>query len=182
MARWEREQRHAAGKRAQQMYPNKWSIIVSQNVILLCLVYSLPALLLTQQAEPIPLKNETPRVKQHIERAKKTAGAEWTSAEHYFCEAPRTDAPNDPVIEPAKIFDNVYAIGNSGTTAYVISTSDGLIMIDALRPNQLETQLLPGFQKLGLDPAKSKWSSHSRQCGSGPLANTHLQDKTRPLR
>jgi metallo-beta-lactamase class B len=40
--------------------------------------------------------------------------------------------------------------------AYVISTSEGLMMIDSLRPNFIETQLLPGFQKLGLDPAKVK--------------------------
>lgn len=78
---------------------------------------------------------------------------------HYFCEAPYSDALSDPIIEPAKIFDNVYAIGNAALVAYVISTSAGLIMIDASRPNLYETQLLPGFQKLGLDPANVKMIS-----------------------
>jgi metallo-beta-lactamase class B len=64
--------------------------------------------------------------------------------------------PDDPPIEPTKIFDNVYVIGNQGTVAYVINTSDGLLMIDSLSADQTETQLLPGFQKLGLDPAKVK--------------------------
>ena len=65
-------------------------------------------------------------------------------------------APDDPVIQPAKIFDNVYAIGNVGTVAYVIQTSAGLMMIDALGANQVESDLLPGFTKLGLDPAQVK--------------------------
>ena len=57
----------------------------------------------------------------------------------------------------------MFAIGNSGTTVYVIRTSAGLLMIDALGGNdaqstsaQVESQLLPGFEKLGLDPAQVK--------------------------
>ena len=45
---------------------------------------------------------------------------------------PRANRADDPVIQPAKIFDNVYAIGNVGTVANVIQTSAGLMMIDAL--------------------------------------------------
>lgn len=119
-------------------------------------IFLLPSFLVAQQPNAIPLLNDTPKVKQEVEEAKKIAGSDWAKAEHYFCEAPYTDSNDDPVIEPTKIFDNVYAIGNSGTTAYVISTSEGLIMIDALRPTQIQTQLLPGFKKLGLDPAQVK--------------------------
>ena len=75
---------------------------------------------------------------------------------HFWCEAPRANRADDPVIQPAKIFDNVYAIGNVGTVAYVIQTSAGLMMIDALGANQVESDLLPGFTKLGLDPAQVK--------------------------
>ena len=74
----------------------------------------------------------------------------------FWCEAPRANRADDPVIEPVRIFDNVYAIGSIGTVAYVIQTSAGLIMIDALSPNELESRLLPGFARLGLDPAQVK--------------------------
>jgi metallo-beta-lactamase class B len=50
----------------------------------------------------------------------------------------------------------VYAIGNSGTTVYVVRTTAGLLMIDALFADQVDTQLLPGFRALGLDPAQVK--------------------------
>jgi len=103
-----------------------------------------------------PAKPDSEAVKALVEKAKKAGGPMWAGEEHFFCEAPRANSPTDPPIEPTKIFDNVYVIGNQGTVAYVISTSDGLMMIDSLSADQTETQLLPGFQKLGLDPAKVK--------------------------
>lgn len=112
--------------------------------------------LLKTQAPPTAAKPDSEQVKALIEKAKKTGGQMWAYEEHFFCEAPRANSPNDPPIEPMKIFDNVYVIGNQGTVAYVIETSDGLMMIDSLPADQTDTQLLPGLQKLGLDPAKVK--------------------------
>jgi len=108
------------------------------------------------QPPAAPAQPDSEQVKALIEKARKAGGLMWAGEEHFFCEAPRANSPNDPPIEPTKIFDNVYVIGNQGTVAYVINTSDGLLMIDSLSADQTETQLLPGFQKLGLDPAKVK--------------------------
>ena len=103
-----------------------------------------------------PSKPDTPEIKAMIENIRKSAGPMWQYAVHFWCEEPRANTPTDPVFPPTKIFDNVWAIGNIGTAVYVIQTSDGLLMIDSLDANQVETQLLPGFQKAGLDPAKVK--------------------------
>jgi metallo-beta-lactamase class B len=99
---------------------------------------------------------DTPAITAMIEAARKAAAPEFTDAVHFWCEAPRANRVDDPPIAPTKILDNVYAIGNSGTTVYVVQTSAGLLMIDALFANQVETQLLPGFRALGLDPAQVK--------------------------
>jgi metallo-beta-lactamase class B len=113
--------------------------------------------LLYAQAPPAaPAKPDTDTVKALIEKAKKIGGSRWAEEAHFFCEAPRANSPSDPPIEPARIFDDVYVIGNQGTVAAVIKTSAGLLMIDALSPDQTETQLLRGFQKLGLDPSMVK--------------------------
>jgi metallo-beta-lactamase class B len=89
-----------------------------------------------------------------IEAARKAAAPEFAEAVHFWCEAPRANRLDDPPIAPTRILDDVYAIGNSGTTVYVVRTSAGLLMIDALLANQVETQLVPGFRALGLDPAQ----------------------------
>lgn len=110
-----------------------------------------------------PAKPDTPEIQARIERLRTAVGPRWAYAVHFWCEEPRANRPDDPAIPPTKIFDNVFAIGNSGTTVYVLKTSSGLLMIDALGGNdaqatttQIESQLLPGFQKLGLDPAQVK--------------------------
>lgn len=123
--------------------------------ILSCCLLS-AALLQSQPPPAAPAKPDSDAVKALIEKAKKTGGDEWGGEAHFFCEAPHPNGANDPPIEPTKIFDNVYAIGNLGTVAYVIQTSAGLMMIDSLNANQVDTQLLPGFQKLGLDPTMIK--------------------------
>jgi len=133
------------------------------------------------RAQPPEAKPDSAEVKALIEKAKQTAGAMWADEAHFFCEAPRANSPNDPVIQPAKIFDNVYVIGNAGTVVYVIQTSDGLLMIDSLGANQVDTQLLPGFQKLGLDPAKVKIiiisHGHADHFGGAPYMQDHFGSK-----
>jgi metallo-beta-lactamase class B len=109
-----------------------------------------------QQPAAPPAKPDSPAIIEQLDRLKKSVGPRWGDAVHFWCEAPRANRADDPVIQPSKIFDTVYAIGNVGTVAYVIQTSAGLMMIDALGANQVESDLLPGFMKLGLDPAQVK--------------------------
>ena len=109
------------------------------------------------QQPPAPQsKPDSPAVIQQIAKLKETVGPRWADAVRFWCEAPRANRADDPVVEPSRVLDNVYAIGSIGTVAYVIRTSAGLMMIDALPPDELETRLLPGFAKLGLDPAQVK--------------------------
>lgn len=139
--------------------------------------------LLYCQAPPnsAPAKPDSDAVKALIAKAKKVGGPRWAGEEHFFCEAPRPNSPSDPPIEPTRIFDDVYVIGNQGTVVYVIKTSAGLLMIDSLSPDQTETQLLPGFQKLGLDPAMVKiivvGHGHADHFGGSAYFQEHFGSK-----
>ena len=115
---------------------------------------AVPLLRNAQQPPTAPPAPDSPAVVQQIAALKATVGPRWQDAVRFWCEAPRANRPDDPPIEPTQIFDNVYAIGSVGTVAYVIRTSAGLLMIDALSANEVESRLLPGFAKLGLDPSQ----------------------------
>ena len=60
--------------------------------------------------------------------------------------------------EPGQVFDNLYYVGSAWVSAWILKTSDGLILIDALN-NALEARGLieGGMAKLGLDPKQIKY-------------------------
>jgi metallo-beta-lactamase class B len=101
---------------------------------------------------------DSPKVKALVDEARKIAGAEWAQAANYFCiPGQEANSPTAPVAEPAKVFDNLYFIGDRGTLVYALTTSDGIILIDSGYQNKVESVLLPGMQKLGLNPAQVKY-------------------------
>ena len=59
-------------------------------------------------------------------------------------------------VEPFKIFDNVYYVGIDWVAAYLLTTSDGLILIDALYGHRIP-QLVRNIRNLGFDPADVKY-------------------------
>lgn len=114
------------------------------------------------QAPPAPAgppKPDTPAVTRHIDAARKAAGSEWGQAVDFICKVnpDRANRADDPLIAPTKLFDNVYAIGRTGTMVYAVTTSAGIVLIDAGYADQLESVLLPGLKAVGLDPANVRY-------------------------
>ena len=104
-------------------------------------------------------KPDSPEVRRMLDAVKQRAGSEWAEAYEFICaaNANRANRPDDPVIEPTKVFDNLYVVGRTSTAVWAVTTSAGLVLIDAFYPDQLESVLLPGLQKLGLDPAQVRY-------------------------
>ncbi len=64
----------------------------------------------------------------------------------------------DYTVEPTKIFDNVWFLGLASQGAFVVTTSQGLILIDTLNSTEEARDILvPSMQKVGLDPAQIKY-------------------------
>ncbi len=102
---------------------------------------------------------DSTRVRQLLDAAKSTAGADWAEAYEYFCapDQARVNRADDPELEPTRVFDNLYVVGRTGTAVWIVDTPEGLVLIDAGYADQLESVLLPGMRKLGLDPARVKY-------------------------
>jgi metallo-beta-lactamase class B len=113
----------------------------------------------TPQAATAAPRPDTPAVVRHLEAARSAAGADWSAAVDFICKPnpDRANRPDDPLIQPSRIFDNVYAIGRSSTVVYAITTSAGIVLIDAGYADQLETVLLPGLKAAGLDPGAVRY-------------------------
>ncbi len=62
----------------------------------------------------------------------------------------------EQVVEPFQIFDNVYYVGIDWVAAYVIETSEGLILIDSLYGKWVNP-MIGNIRKLGLDPADIRY-------------------------
>jgi metallo-beta-lactamase class B len=95
----------------------------------------------------------------HREEAQRLAGTDLTAPFDFFC-VPGNPRPNDfsaPPLEPVRLFDNLYAAGNSETVVYAITTSEGIVLIDSGTASEVESVLVPGLVKLGLDPADVRY-------------------------
>lgn len=117
-----------------------------------------PALLASATLFAQTPKPDTPEAQKHVDAAIKAAGKDWAEAQKYICSpgTVRVNKADDPLIEPAKLFDNLYVMGRDGTVVYAVTTSEGIVLIDAGYGDQVDSVLLPQMQKLGLDPAKVK--------------------------
>src|SRR5580704_11224287 len=82
-------------------------------------------------------------IDEHIARATSAAGSRWADAAAYFCaESATPNRPTDPAIEPTRLFDNLAVVGSVGTAVYILETSEGLILIDAGYPEQIQSVLV----------------------------------------
>lgn len=59
--------------------------------------------------------------------------------------------------EPAKVFDNLYFVGEIEYSAWAVTTSQGIILIDAIYDYSVEDEVVGGLKKLGLDPTTVKY-------------------------
>jgi metallo-beta-lactamase class B len=60
--------------------------------------------------------------------------------------------------EPVKVFDNLYFVGQSEYSAWAVTTSEGIILIDTLFDYSVEEEVAGGLRKLGLDPATIRYA------------------------
>jgi metallo-beta-lactamase class B len=126
-------------------------------------------------------------IEGHLAAGKNAAGGRDNTPDFYglvtaICVAPQHGAPSPDApaprenpdrkaayMPPKQAFDDVYWMGTEGTSAWLLTSSDGYILYDTANVHDAEDVLVGGMQKLGLDPAKVKYVivSHGHRGESG---------------
>jgi metallo-beta-lactamase class B len=92
----------------------------------------------------------------YVAAAVATAGSDFSGILS-LCEPGPPFARPNPLSHsaaPAKVFDNLYFVGLASVSAWALTTSRGIILIDALNtPEEAETYIEGGLRKLKLDPS-----------------------------
>ena len=134
--------------------------------------------------------SEQDSVESHVAAARAAAGKDFTAL-FGLCEAPGPvqPAPAAPArqagpppreswqAKPVKVFDNLYFVGEQEYSAWAVTTSAGIIIIDPIFDYSVEPQVVGGLRTLGLDPATIKYVlvSHAHYDHVGGAA--FLQDR-----
>jgi len=103
-------------------------------------------------------------VDAHIAAAREAAGQEHVALFDTVCKPattarPPADLPNRSnwYREPVKVFDNFYFVGQAEHSAWAVTTSEGIIIVDAIWDYSVEDEIVGGLKKLGFDPASIKY-------------------------
>ena len=127
----------------------------------------------------------------HLAKALATAKPEFTDLFDTTCGLVRPElvvnrTPAPPAVaadrstwhaEPVKVFDNLYFVGQSEYSAWAVTTSDGIIVMDAIFDYSVEDEVINGLTKLGLDPKQIKYVIVSHAHGDHVGGARILQDK-----
>lgn len=83
--------------------------------------------------------------------------------------------------DPAKVFDNLYFVGGRVHSAWILSTREGLILLDTLYPYNSEELIIGGMKKLGLDPKDIKYlivsHAHQDHIGGAEMIQTRYKPR-----
>ena len=152
----------------------------------------LAALGLTSVLGAALLSAQTDTPEQHIADAKAMAGQDLTGLFNRTCgsltaapAAARGAAPagaqatlarDNWHAEPVKVFDNLYFVGQTEYSAWAVTTSAGIILVDTIYDYSVEDEVVGGLRKLGLDPAQIKYAIVSHGHGDHSGGAKYLQD------
>ncbi len=163
------------------------------SVLAVTVLVALPTGIMLAQAPA----NPPAAVAASVEAARKAAGQDHLALFNNICTPPPAPQPpgggrqgganaqqgpppapprSEWAAEPSKVFDNLYFVGEKEYTAWAVTTSAGIIIIDPLFEYSVEDQVIGGLKKLGLDPGMVRYVvvSHAHRdhvAGAAALQN-----------
>jgi metallo-beta-lactamase class B len=128
-----------------------------------------------------------------VAAAKRAAGRDHSGTFLRICVAPDNlnEAPRPPPLTgpravpdratwyaaPYKVFDDLYFIGTQIHSAWALTTTDGIVVIDTLFDYAIEPEIVAGLTALGLDPRDIKYVLISHGHGDHDQGAALLQSR-----
>ena len=114
----------------------------------------------------------------HVAAAKAAAGQEHQELFKDLC-TPSTPRPASKEwhAEPVKVFDNLYFVGQTQYSAWAVTTSAGIIIVDTIFDYSVDDEIVGGLKKLGLDPSTIKYAIVSHGHNDHVGGAKYLQDR-----
>ncbi len=148
-------------------------------------------------AQQAPSRDFDAEIRAAIQSAKTAAGEDFAGALVRTCVLPQSGGENTSdtapgfvtkpasaparatwYADPAKVFDNLYFVGGKVHSAWALTTSDGIILIDTIYPYNSRELIVGGLKKLGLDPASIKYviisHAHGDHIGGAEILQTQF--------
>jgi metallo-beta-lactamase class B len=145
-----------------------------------------------------PARDFAEEIRAAVESAKTAAGFEFLGTLATNCLLPASGGENtsdnvpgyitNPAsapardtwyADPARVFDNLYFVGGKIHSAWALTTSEGIILIDTIYPYNSEELIVGGLQKLGLDPKNIKYviisHAHGDHIGGAEMLQTRYR-------
>jgi glyoxylase-like metal-dependent hydrolase (beta-lactamase superfamily II) len=131
---------------------------------------------------PLCAQSPADEAQSHLVKARSLAGMDFITTEEVQCRELSADDPyRQPTKEdkatPTPVFDNVFYIGTKTLGAWAIKTSDGVILVNAMHTKDVESIVVPGLHKVGLDPAQVKYVVVTQADGDSYGGAKYFQDK-----
>ncbi len=150
---------------------------------------SLAALLLATGA--VAAHAQAPTPDSLVAAAKRAAIGNYAGTFLRICVAPDNLTPRPPpsleprpapdratwYAKPYKVFDNLYFVGTKIHSAWALTTSEGIVVIDTLFDYAIEPEIVDGITKLGLDPKNIKYVLISHAHGDHDQGAALLQSR-----
>jgi metallo-beta-lactamase class B len=131
----------------------------------------------------------------HLDSARRAAGADHGFIFGRLCEAPiralhappavgevppelkGTDESRKWYAEPARVFDDLFFLGQTAFSVWGLRTREGVILVDSIFDYSVEAEVIEGLRKLGIDPAEIRYviisHAHGDHSGGAGILQRH---------
>jgi metallo-beta-lactamase class B len=132
---------------------------------------------------------------RHVEAARRAAGTDHGFIFGRLCEDPIRALKAAPGIgevpaeltgadparkwyaEPARVFDDLFFLGQTAFSVWGLRTREGIILVDSIFDYSVEAEVIEGLRKLGIDPAQIRYviisHAHGDHSGGAGILQRH---------